>query len=413
MTGAAPPAAGPFAVYVHVPWCRRVCPYCDFAVRPARTPPEADDLAALRVEIRHWAAHPAWRGRPARSLYFGGGTPSLYTPATVAGIVTAVRDAFGLEGDAEVTLEANPGTVDRTTLAGFRAAGVNRLSLGAQSLQSEVLRTLVRDHTPEDVVAAVAAARAAGFANLSLDLLFAVPGQSLASLEADLERILALEPDHVSAYALTYEEGTAFHRWRARGRLRPVDEDTEATMADRIADRLAAAGLLQYEIASWARPGFESRHNTAYWDGSDYLGFGPAAHSFCAMPLPGRRWANLRDPRAWRAAVAGGGSGVGTEEPLSLETARADFVWTGLRRVRDGVDTRAFRARFGLTVEDAVPRVAALVQDGLLERHEERLRLTARGRRLADAVAAALLADRPLRAPSETEPTAPGRGHVA
>lgn len=410
MTDTASPAADSFAVYVHVPWCRRLCPYCDFAVRPARTPPESDDLRALQTEIRLWANHPTWRGRPARSLYLGGGTPSLYAPATVAAIVAAVDTAFGLEHGAEVTLEANPGTVDVARLEGYRAAGVNRLSLGAQSLDPHVLRTLVRDHDPDDVVAAVGAARAAGFANVSLDLMFAVPGQSLALLAADVERLLALEPDHVSAYALTYEEGTAFHRWRASGRLRAVDEESEAAMAEWIADRLAAAGLCRYEISSWARPGFESRHNTAYWDGSDYLGLGPAAHSFCALPLPGRRWANLRDPLGWRAAIARGGSGVDTEEALSLETARADFVWTGLRRVRDGVDGRAFRARFGLTVDEALPAVAELERDGLLERRGERLRLSPRGRRFADAVAAALLAGATARVANAREPAPRGAG---
>ena len=386
-----PPATPALAVYVHVPWCRRVCPYCDFAVKAARTPPEADDLAAFRAEAAAWADDPAWSGRRATTLYLGGGTPSLYAPATVAGIVDAVRGAFALDAAAEVTLEANPGTVDASTLRGYRTAGVTRLSLGAQSMQAPVLRTLLRDHGPDDVPHAVAAARAAGIANLSLDLIFGVPGQTMAMLEADLVGLLALEPQHVSAYALTYEEGTPFHRWRASGRLRALDEDDEAAMADLVAERLETAGLGRYEISSWARPGFESRHNTAYWDGSDYLGLGPAAHSFRGAPLPGRRWANLRDPKAWRTAVAARGTAVGEEDALTVERARADFAWTGLRRVRDGVDLAAFRARFGVGLEEALPHAAALERDGLVERRGERLRLSARGLRLADAVAAALL----------------------
>jgi len=385
------PAADDFAVYVHIPWCRRICPYCDFPVRAARTPPEGEDLATLRQEIAAWAAAPPWRGRQARTLYLGGGTPSLYTPATVAGIVAAVRDAFALAATAEVTLEANPGTVDLERLQGYRAAGVTRLSLGAQSLDPTVLRTLFRDHQPDDVLHAVTAARAAGFTNLSLDCIYGVPGQTLAMLEADLDAMLALGPEHVSAYALSYEAGTPFARWRASGRLRPVDEDTELAMAECVAARLEAAGLVRYEISSWARPGFASRHNGAYWDGSDYLGLGPAAHSFCAMPLPGQRWVNVRDPRTWRAAVARGGVAVETEERLTVETARADFVWTGLRRVRDGVDLAAFSRRFGLPLDEALPRIARLEREGLVERDGARLRLTARGVWLADAVAAAVL----------------------
>src|SRR5439155_1715088 len=172
----------------------------------------------------------------------------------------------------------------------YRAAGVNRLSLGAQSFHAGHLRTLGRDHGAADVRAAAAAARATGFANLSLDLIFAVPGETLAEWEGDLEAALALGPEHVSAYTLTYEPGTPFHAWRASGRLRAVDEDGEAAMAEAALERLAAAGYARYEVSSFARPGFASRHNTSYWDGSDYLGLGPGAHSFSAEPAPGRRW---------------------------------------------------------------------------------------------------------------------------
>jgi oxygen-independent coproporphyrinogen-3 oxidase len=220
---------------------------------------------------------------PIETVYLGGGTPSLLSPDGIGALLDAVR-AVGLYDDAEVTLEANPGTIDDSRLAGYRAAGVNRLSLGAQSFQPDLLRTLGRDHTPDDTRAAITAARAAGFSNLSLDLIFAVPGQSLAACEDDIAQALAGEPEHVSAYALTWEEKTPFHAWRARGRLIAVEDDLESTMGDVLADRLPAAGLERYEISSWARPGRAFRHNTRYWDGTDYLGIGPGAHSFHAGP---------------------------------------------------------------------------------------------------------------------------------
>jgi oxygen-independent coproporphyrinogen-3 oxidase len=291
---------------------------------------------------------------------------------------------------AEVTIEANPGGLTAARLAGYRAAGVTRLSLGAQSFTPAHLRTLGRDHTVEDIGAAVAAAREAGFDNVSLDLIFGVPGESLAEWRGDLAAALALAPAHVSAYSLTYEESTPFFAWRAKGRLAPVAEDDEAAMAETAVDMLEAAGLARYEISSFARPGYESRHNLAYWDGSDYLGIGAGAHSFAATPSPGQRFANERLPARYVAAVSATGTAVASEERLTEAQARAEFCFTGLRQVA-GVDTAAFRERFGCDVEAAFPHVARLVADDLVERAGGRLRLTARGLRFADTVAARFL----------------------
>lgn len=383
-------AAGePFALYVHVPWCRHVCPYCDFNVRASAAPPEDPYVDALLAELAGWAGDAEWTGRPLRSVYLGGGTPSLFAPAAVARLLDGVRRGFPLERAAEVTLEANPGTVSRVRLAEFRAAGVDRLSLGAQSFDDRHLRTLGRDHAAADVPRAVDDARAAGFENLSLDLIFAVPGETVADWECDLRAAVALAPSHVSAYALTYEEGTPFHRGRATGRLRPVSEDVEAAMMDATDAILPAAGLARYEISSWARPGRESRHNTAYWTGVDYLGLGAGAHSFRRHPSPGIRWANERDPDRY-ARAARGGRAVATEERLTDAQARAEFCFTGLRTVA-GIDSEAFRARFGVDLDDAYPHVKKLVDDGVLERSSTRLRLTALGLRHADAVAATFL----------------------
>jgi len=264
---------------------------------------------------------------------------------------------------------------------------VNRLSLGAQSFDARHLRTLGRDHAADDTRAVVEAARAAGIENLSLDLIFAVPGQTLAAWENDLAATVALAPEHVSAYALTYEPGTPYHAWRAAGRLHPVDEDTEAAMAEATLVRLAAAGYTRYEISSFARPGFASRHNASYWDGSDYLGLGAGAHSFSRAPAPGRRWANERRPERYAEAVRADGTAIAMDEPLSDAQARGEFCFTGLRQAA-GVDREQFRHRFGLELDAAFPHVAGLIAEGLVEIAGARLRLTPRGFRYADSVAA-------------------------
>jgi oxygen-independent coproporphyrinogen-3 oxidase len=377
----------PFALYVHVPWCRHVCPYCDFNVYAASRPPEAAYAEALVAELAAHAALAPWSGRPAATVYVGGGTPSLFSPGAIDRLLAAVARAPGLVPGAEVTLEANPATVSRATLAGYRAAGVNRLSLGAESFHPRHLRTLGRDHAPADIAAAVDAARAAGFENVSLDLIYAVPGETLGEWEADLAAAVALEPTHVSTYALTWEVGTPFHTWRASGRLRPVAEDDEAAMATLAGARLEAAGLARYEISSYARPGFASRHNTSYWDGSDYLGLGAGAHSSSRMPFPGRRWTNERRPAAYLDAVGAHGTAVASEERLGVAQARGEFCFTGLRRTA-GVDLDAFRRRFGAELTSVFTQVARLVAEGLVEIAEDRLRLTPRGLLFADTVSA-------------------------
>jgi putative oxygen-independent coproporphyrinogen III oxidase len=380
--------AAPYALYVHVPWCRRVCPYCDFNVYASAAVPEADDVAAYCAELAAWSERAEFRGRPIDTLHLGGGTPSLLSPDAVAAVLDAAR-RIGLRDGAEVTLEANPGTVTPSRLGGYRRAGVTRLSLGAQSFQPDLLRTLGRDHTPDDTRVAVAMARDTGFANVSLDLIFAVPEQSLAAWEDDVAQALALAPQHVSAYALTWEDGTPFHAWRARGRLVAVDDDLESAMAELVASRLAEAGFQRYEISSWARPGFASRHNTHYWDGSDYLGLGPGAHSFHAGPVA-RRWWNVRRPHSWRSAVAEQGTAVDGEERLSDAQARSDFVITGLRRI-GGVDVGEFERRFATSVRTAFPQLLHLEREGLVVFCDATLRLTARGLRYADTVGALLV----------------------
>ncbi|HEY3189953.1 MAG TPA: methyltransferase domain-containing protein, partial [Solirubrobacteraceae bacterium] len=248
-------------------------------------------------------------------------------------------------------------------------------------------RAIGVDMTQAMAERARAAARAAGLENVSLDLIFGVPGETLAEWEQDVRAAIALAPAHVSAYALTYEEGTPFHAWRAARRLVPVTEDDEAAMADTTVAVLGAAGYQRYEISSFARPGREARHNLAYWDGSDYLGVGAGAHSFSREPSPGRRWMNERLPARYMSAAAARRPPIASEERLTEAQARAEFCFCGLRQTA-GVDLGAFRRRFGVLLENAFPHVAGLVADGLAELTAGRLRLTARGLRYADTVAA-------------------------
>jgi oxygen-independent coproporphyrinogen-3 oxidase len=294
-----------------------------------------------------------------------------------------------MSSNVEVTLEANPGTVERERLAGFRRAGVKRLSFGIQSFQPHLLTTLGRIHDPDDARKAIRAARAAGFDDLNLDLIFAVPGGTRTAWQADVAEVLQWAPEHISAYNLTYEPGTPFHALRARGTLRPLDDEDELWMYQHVREALAAAGYEQYEISNFARPGHQARHNQSYWRGIDYLGLGAGAHSYAHTPDWGRRWSNERIPERYIAAVGGGDATV-SREALSFDTATAEFMFLGLRE-HDGIDPAAFAERFGRPLEDVHPEVAVFRTDGFLEERAGRLALSERGLLLADSIFSAFL----------------------
>jgi oxygen-independent coproporphyrinogen-3 oxidase len=381
-------------VYVHVPYCERVCPYCDFAVVAARrleAAREARFVAALAAELA--ARAPAFAGRGLASLYLGGGTPSLLLPESVAGLVEAVRGAFAPAPGAalEVTLEVNPSTLERSRLPAFRAAGVTRVSVGIQSFDDVALRRLGRAHRAEEGAATLAACREAGFGNLSLDLLFAAPGQDLAALERDLARALDFGPEHVSAYELTFEPETPFGRAAARGRLAPAPEELAARMIETVEARLGAAGFERYEISSYARPGFESVHNRRYWERRPVLALGPGAASLdpAGPETPfGVRRRNVRGEAEYLARIESGRPA--DEEPpeaLDAPTARGEAAFLALRTGR-GLAAEGFAAEFG-----APPRaffaapIDRLVAAGLLaEAPAGDLCLTPRGRILSDSV---------------------------
>jgi oxygen-independent coproporphyrinogen-3 oxidase len=378
---------GPFGLYLHIPFCLARCGYCDFNTYLYEAALAREYAAALRAEIAAWGRRPELTGRRAATVFLGGGTPSLLSPDEVAGILGVVRRAFGLLPKAEVTLEANPGTVDAAKLRGYRGAGVNRLSLGVQAFQDHLLRRAGRDHTADDARGAVADARAAGFQNVSLDLIFALPEQRLAEWAASLDEAAALAPEHLSTYGLTYEEGTPFFRDRAAGRITPVDEATEAAMFDLAIARLTAAGYEHYEISNFARPGYRSAHNQTYWRCGDYLGLGAGAHS-C---LGGRRFFNRRLPREYIEAVRRRGSAEAGAEELTPRQRFGEAMMLGLR-LREGVDLHDMAIRFAPSgVGPDAGTLRRLEGAGLLERRGSRLRLTERGVRLANEVFVALI----------------------
>jgi putative oxygen-independent coproporphyrinogen III oxidase len=375
-----------FGVYLHVPFCRVRCGYCDFntytagELRGARQDEYADTLLR-EVELARGVLGRAGSLRAASTVFFGGGTPTLLPPGDLARMLGGVRAAFGVEPGAEITVEANPDTVTDAVAAELAAAGVTRLSIGMQSAVPHVLDTLDRTHDPANVAAAVAAARRAGL-DVSIDLIYGAPGESLTDWRTSLAAATALEPDHVSAYALIVEEGTQLARRIRRGEVATPDDDLQADMYELADDLLGAAGYDWYEVSNWARgPEHRSRHNLAYWRGTDWWGFGPGAHSHIA----GVRFWNVKHPAAYAQRLATGESpAAGRERP----DAAARALESVLLRTR---------IREGLAVSELLGQgrhaVAALIADGLVDGASAvrgRIVLTRRGRLLADAVARAL-----------------------
>jgi oxygen-independent coproporphyrinogen-3 oxidase len=376
------------ALYVHFPFCVSVCPYCDFVVyagKDARGPANRIDalVDALEIEIGLRAARDSNLG----SVYFGGGTPSLMSAAQVERLLAAADAAFGLQSDAEITIEANPGGGERGDLVGFRAVGVNRISIGAQSLDAAELKRLGRRHTRVDIQETVRLARQAGIANVSLDLLYDVPDQTIATWRDTLAGTLALEPDHISAYALTLDDpDTDDHlpvsrgaaAWRARAATQQ-DEDRAAAMYEIADDAFAAAGLNWYELSNWARPGNESRHNLAYWQGDAWEAVGPGAHAFDGART--RRWNSARLD-SYLSALSAGRLPPGDSITADEGTAKAERAMLALR------------TGTGLAVGEISAMGAALewgLTERLLESDQSAVRLTRRGRLLSNELFARLL----------------------
>jgi oxygen-independent coproporphyrinogen-3 oxidase len=380
-----------FAVYVHWPFCLSKCPYCDFNSHVREAVDHARWRAALLGELDHAANVEAAGAGPATSIFFGGGTPSLMAPATVEAVIARVAERWGLEDGAEITLEANPTSVESAKLADFRAAGVNRVSLGVQALDDESLTALGRQH---DAAGALQAVRTAArlFDRYSFDLIYARPGQTAPGWRDELDRALAEAGDHLSLYQLTIEPGTAFHTLHRRGELDIPDEDNAAMLYELTQEILDGAGMPAYEISNHARPGGESRHNLVYWRYGDYVGLGPGAHGRITADGTTTAIRRRRAPERWLDMVERDGHGTG--EKLTVESSEriAEIVIMGLR-LTDGIVRTDFAERAGIPLEDALEpaRLADLLEEGLIELDEAGLRTTADGRQRLNALLAHLL----------------------
>jgi len=380
------------SLYLHIPFCKTRCSYCAF-----NTYTQFDHLVdrfvdALSEEIRITGAGAG--DDHVHTIFFGGGTPSLLSHAQFEQLFEALASSFTLLPDAEITIEANPNDLDRAYLTPLRRIGVNRLSIGMQSSSEMELRLFDRRHDNEAVVRAVDAARGAGFDNLNLDLIYGVPQQTMATWEASLRQMIALQPDHASLYALSLEEGTSMHNWVERGKLPAPDDDLAADMYDLATDMLAAVGYGQYEISNWSKPGHECRHNLQYWYNEPYLGLGPGAHGFAN----GVRYSVIRSPQRYVAALlprAEERSATAfpltpaVDEAVTLERddeiAETLIMW--LRLTREGVDRARFARRFGVDLVDLHRGlVERFTHDGLLSVDDQRVRLTERGRMLSNVV---------------------------
>jgi putative oxygen-independent coproporphyrinogen III oxidase len=376
----------PLALYIHWPFCVSKCPYCDFNSHVRESVDQAAWCAALLSDMAHEAE--AFERRPLTSIFFGGGTPSLMPPETVAALLAEAERLWGFAGGIEITLEANPSSVEAARFSDLAAAGVNRVSLGLQALDDAALAFLGRAHDVNEGLAALETAQR-HFARVSFDLIYARPDQSCAEWEAELSRALGFGTGHLSLYQLTIEPGTRFATLAAQGALSPVDPDHGADLFEITRARTAAAGLPAYEISNHARRGEESRHNLAYWRMDDYLGVGPGAH--------GRRGgvATLRHkkPENWTAAIKRNGHGLQSEEILAPEDRAREALLMGLR-LREGIDLEAIAGRTGvkrdtLVRADAVMRLQSL---GLLDQRDARLTITSNGMPLLDAILGEIVA---------------------
>lgn len=406
------------SIYLHIPFCRHRCAYCDFNTYASQEGAIPAYVQALCKEIE-WAGKGSEdRSAPpvAHTMFFGGGTPSLLSPPQFESILMAIRANFDLERDAEITIEANPGTVSREALHRLRALGINRISFGVQSANAEELRMLEREHSFFDVIEAVGRARSAGFDNLNLDLIYGLPEQRLETWQRTVERAVALGPEHLSLYALTLEHGTPFGRWAARGVLPVPDPDLAADMYAWAGEFLAGKGYEQYEISNWAlhqrpqaepleradvdapppglRPQFSCLHNLQYWRSRPYLGLGAGAHGY----VDAMRYSNVLRIKTYIDRLCGETpAGSSLQWPLtpasvqhrqnSLREDMSEFMITGLRLTREGISAAEFAARFELELEAVFGReIERLAGLGLLESSDDRLRLTSRARLLANQV---------------------------
>jgi oxygen-independent coproporphyrinogen-3 oxidase len=386
-------------VYVHIPFCSSKCPYCDFNSVEASPIPEARYVGCLKKELAAILEDGSvdLGARVLKSVYLGGGTPSTLSPSSIKEIICVIKDAFVHVEGIEVTIEANPGSVDRSRMAGFKDAGVNRISIGVQSFDDRVLKTLGRAHTSRSAREAVKDARETGFRNIGVDLIFAVPGQTGESWEATLKEAVALRPAHISLYNLTIERSTPFYglykakrRAGVPGAIAPASQETEVEMYTTAVDLLKAAGYRHYEISNFALPGYSGVHNQGYWLGSDYIGLGSGAHSYLSMPDWGSRFWNEPDVEEYMRSVTASGRAVSGIEALSRAEAATERVMLGLRMLERGIDALELKRRFGETLDSAFKDWKMLESEGFVQTRAGTLLLTSKGVLVSDEIFATL-----------------------
>ncbi|MFO7320981.1 MAG: radical SAM family heme chaperone HemW [Chloroflexota bacterium] len=377
------------SIYIHIPFCTTKCTYCAFNTYTNQESLIQPFTEAVARELRIVGSSAP--GTPAHTVFFGGGTPSLLTPRQLDAILQAVTDSFVLAAGAEISLEANPNDLDRDYLAALRSLGINRLSIGMQSAVPSELALFARRHDNDAVVRAVSAARAAGFDNINLDLIYGVPHQTLDNWATSLNQMLALQPEHVSLYALGLEDGTPMKRWVERGQLPAPDDDLSADMYELATERLTAAGYEQYEISNWSKPGRACRHNLQYWYNLPYIGVGPGAHGFAG----GIRYSTILNPQRYIRALQNDAAdcpfpltpAVAEWTALDQRGEIAETLIMSLRLTRQGVERAAFARRFGVDLLDVHGEtIERFARFGLLSVDDERVRLTERGRLLSNVI---------------------------
>ena len=386
-----------FSVYIHVPFCAQKCPYCDFNTYATNVIPEQEYVESLLAELQWHASNTVQRGREVATVFFGGGTPSLLASASIAKIIDAIHQLFGIKAGAEISMEANPTSVSSDTYRALLGAGINRVSFGVQSFDDAHLARLGRDHSAEQAKKAIMIAHDVGILRTSVDLMFGVPEQTVEALERDIAIATSLPITHLSAYALSIEPGTPFFQRRERGLLILPVEGEVVKMLDALPDLLSAKGFTRYEISNYAVPGYESAHNTVYWEGGDYLGLGAGAHSFFVSDTDSNvgavRSSNVALPATYMKSVSDGRM-VSWRERLDEDALCYEFFYLGLRMMK-GVSYRDFCERFTPDKWSAYePAISDLIQGGLLQRSGDRVSLTKRGIAISDSVFEQLIVDK-------------------
>lgn len=380
-----------YGIYLHIPYCHSKCPYCDFNVYALKDPPEERYTAALIAEWNYWKETSLWNERKLSSIFFGGGTPSFFSTHSLGRIIEAIARDATFNEDIEICLEVNPQDCTDSYATGLKAAGFNRVSIGAQSFSKRVLKELGRRHTPEDIVKAVSACRTSGIENVSVDIIFGIQEQTLDELKADIAIALGLDLPHLSTYQLTVESGTPFYQRQKQGKLILPPEDSVIAMMSFLSGTLTESGYQHYEISNFAKRGFRSLHNSGYWTGRNYLGLGAGAHSFCRYEHEGEvqylRHASTARPATYFEQIEKEGHAVAWQEKPDLASQMAEHIMLGLR-IQEGISLERFKSLFGYSLLECYEQeLNQLLEKNLVVlSNTGYLMLTANGRLLADSI---------------------------